>query len=62
MAVALGLPRRRDRARRRRRRGAGRLERVANDRGVLCVVDYAHTPDALERALAALRAADARGG
>jgi UDP-N-acetylmuramoyl-L-alanyl-D-glutamate--2,6-diaminopimelate ligase len=33
----------------------GRLERVANDRGVLCVVDYAHTPDALERAIAALR-------
>jgi UDP-N-acetylmuramoyl-L-alanyl-D-glutamate--2,6-diaminopimelate ligase len=33
----------------------GRLERVANARGVLCVVDYAHTPDALERAIAALR-------
>ncbi|HET6284975.1 MAG TPA: UDP-N-acetylmuramoyl-L-alanyl-D-glutamate--2,6-diaminopimelate ligase [Polyangia bacterium] len=33
----------------------GRLERVDNDRGVLCVVDYAHTPDALERAIAALR-------
>jgi UDP-N-acetylmuramoyl-L-alanyl-D-glutamate--2,6-diaminopimelate ligase len=33
----------------------GRLERVPNGRGVLCVVDYAHTPDALERALAALR-------
>ena len=33
----------------------GRLERVANERGVLCVVDYAHTPDALERAIAALR-------
>jgi UDP-N-acetylmuramoyl-L-alanyl-D-glutamate--2,6-diaminopimelate ligase len=33
----------------------GRLERVPNDRGVLCVVDYAHTPDALERALAAVR-------
>jgi UDP-N-acetylmuramoyl-L-alanyl-D-glutamate--2,6-diaminopimelate ligase len=33
----------------------GRLERVANDRDVLCVVDYAHTPDALERAIAALR-------
>ena len=27
----------------------GRLQRVANERGVLCVVDYAHTPDALER-------------
>ena len=33
----------------------GRLERVANDRGVLCLVDYAHTPDALERALATVR-------
>ncbi len=33
----------------------GRLERVPNERGVLCVVDYAHTPDALERALAAMR-------
>jgi len=33
----------------------GRLERVDNQHGVLCVVDYAHTPDALERAIAALR-------
>jgi UDP-N-acetylmuramoyl-L-alanyl-D-glutamate--2,6-diaminopimelate ligase len=33
----------------------GRLERVDNDAGVLCVVDYAHTPDALERALQTLR-------
>jgi len=33
----------------------GRLEPVANDRGVLCVVDYAHTPDGLERAIAAVR-------
>jgi len=33
----------------------GRLEPVANEAGVLCVVDYAHTPDALERALDALR-------
>jgi UDP-N-acetylmuramoyl-L-alanyl-D-glutamate--2,6-diaminopimelate ligase len=33
----------------------GRLERVANPRGVLCLVDYAHTPDALERAIAAAR-------
>jgi UDP-N-acetylmuramoyl-L-alanyl-D-glutamate--2,6-diaminopimelate ligase len=33
----------------------GRLERVGNDVGVLCVVDYAHTPDALERALCTLR-------
>ena len=33
----------------------GRLERVANSRGVLCLVDYSHTPDALERAIAAVR-------
>jgi UDP-N-acetylmuramoyl-L-alanyl-D-glutamate--2,6-diaminopimelate ligase len=33
----------------------GRLERVPNARGVLCVVDYAHTPDALERAIATMR-------
>jgi UDP-N-acetylmuramoyl-L-alanyl-D-glutamate--2,6-diaminopimelate ligase len=33
----------------------GRLERVANAAGVLCLVDYAHTPDALERALDVLR-------
>lgn len=33
----------------------GRLERVEAPPGILCVVDYAHTPDALERALAALR-------
>jgi UDP-N-acetylmuramoyl-L-alanyl-D-glutamate--2,6-diaminopimelate ligase len=33
----------------------GRLQRVPNDRDVLCVVDYAHTPDALERAIAAVR-------
>jgi UDP-N-acetylmuramoyl-L-alanyl-D-glutamate--2,6-diaminopimelate ligase len=40
----------------------GRLERVANDRGVLCVVDYAHTPDALERAIAAMRPLVGAGG
>jgi len=33
----------------------GRLEAVPNEAGVLCVVDYAHTPDALERALDVLR-------
>jgi UDP-N-acetylmuramyl-tripeptide synthetase len=33
----------------------GRLERVANDRGLGIFVDYAHTPDALERVMAALR-------
>jgi UDP-N-acetylmuramoyl-L-alanyl-D-glutamate--2,6-diaminopimelate ligase len=33
----------------------GRLERVADPRGVTVLVDYAHTPDALARALAAVR-------
>jgi UDP-N-acetylmuramoyl-L-alanyl-D-glutamate--2,6-diaminopimelate ligase len=33
----------------------GRLERVPNQAGVLCLVDYSHKPDALERALAVLR-------
>jgi UDP-N-acetylmuramoyl-L-alanyl-D-glutamate--2,6-diaminopimelate ligase len=33
----------------------GRLQRVPNAVGVLCLVDYAHTPDALERALEVLR-------
>ena len=34
----------------------GRLERVANNTGRFVYVDYAHTPDALENALLALRA------
>lgn len=33
----------------------GRLQRVANDRGLAVVVDYAHTPDALARVVEALR-------
>jgi len=33
----------------------GRLEPVPNDKGVLAVVDYAHTPDALHKILTALR-------
>jgi UDP-N-acetylmuramoyl-L-alanyl-D-glutamate--2,6-diaminopimelate ligase len=33
----------------------GRLERVPNQRGFGVFVDYAHTPDALERVMAALR-------
>jgi len=33
----------------------GRLERVRNDRGLAVFVDYAHTPDALENVLKALR-------
>ncbi len=32
----------------------GRLERVENSRGVTCLVDYAHTGDALENVLATL--------
>ncbi|MDY0189787.1 MAG: UDP-N-acetylmuramoyl-L-alanyl-D-glutamate--2,6-diaminopimelate ligase [Desulfuromonas sp.] len=34
----------------------GRLEPVANERGALIVVDYAHTGDALDKALQALQA------
>jgi len=33
----------------------GRLERVPNQRGVTCLVDYAHTGDALENVLTTLR-------
>jgi UDP-N-acetylmuramoyl-L-alanyl-D-glutamate--2,6-diaminopimelate ligase len=33
----------------------GRLERVDNDKGVLCLVDYSHKPDALDKALEVLR-------
>jgi UDP-N-acetylmuramoyl-L-alanyl-D-glutamate--2,6-diaminopimelate ligase len=40
----------------------GRLQRVNNSRGVLAVVDYAHTPDALERATATLRPLVEAGG
>jgi UDP-N-acetylmuramoyl-L-alanyl-D-glutamate--2,6-diaminopimelate ligase len=40
---------------------AGRLERVGGGMLPLVVVDYAHTPDALEKALAALRPTVAAG-
>ena len=40
---------------------AGRLERFGGGEAPLVVVDYAHTPDALEKALAALRPAVAAG-
>ncbi|MBI2988776.1 MAG: UDP-N-acetylmuramoyl-L-alanyl-D-glutamate--2,6-diaminopimelate ligase [Deltaproteobacteria bacterium] len=33
----------------------GRLERIKNDLGVSVLVDYAHTPDALERVIGAVR-------
>lgn len=35
---------------------AGRMETFAGDRGPLVIVDYAHTPDALEKVLRAARA------
>ncbi|HHL18100.1 MAG TPA: UDP-N-acetylmuramoyl-L-alanyl-D-glutamate--2,6-diaminopimelate ligase [Thiothrix sp.] len=34
---------------------AGRMETIVNDQGILVVVDYAHTPGALEQALQAIR-------
>jgi UDP-N-acetylmuramoyl-L-alanyl-D-glutamate--2,6-diaminopimelate ligase len=34
---------------------AGRMETIANDQDILVVVDYAHTPGALEQALQAIR-------
>ena len=41
----------------------GRMERIAQDGQPLVAIDYAHTPDALEQALRALRPlAEARGG
>jgi UDP-N-acetylmuramoyl-L-alanyl-D-glutamate--2,6-diaminopimelate ligase len=56
MAIARGLPADPIVAGAARLAGVpGRLERIANGRGVLCVVDYAHTPDALARAIAAVR-------
>ena len=33
----------------------GRLERVENSRGIIALVDYAHTPDALEKVLTNMR-------
>ena len=33
----------------------GRMQPVTNQRGIQVVIDYAHTPDALEKALSALR-------
>jgi UDP-N-acetylmuramoyl-L-alanyl-D-glutamate--2,6-diaminopimelate ligase len=33
----------------------GRLEKIANDRGIAILVDYAHSPDALAKVLGAIR-------
>ena len=38
----------------------GRVEKVKNSRGVLALVDYSHTPDALEQALKTLSKLDSR--
>jgi len=40
----------------------GRFERIASIDGVLAIVDYSHTPDALERAIVSARALAAPGG
>jgi UDP-N-acetylmuramoyl-L-alanyl-D-glutamate--2,6-diaminopimelate ligase len=41
----------------------GRMQRLGGDRAPLVVVDFAHTPDAIEKVLQALRpVAEARGG
>ena len=41
----------------------GRMQRLGGDARPLVIVDYAHTPDALEKVLQALRpVADARAG
>lgn len=37
----------------------GRLESIANDKGLYVYVDYAHTPDALENVISSLRAVSA---
>ena len=41
---------------------AGRMQRIGGGSEPLVVIDYAHTPDALEKALDALRPAVAEGG
>ena len=41
---------------------AGRMQRIGGDGKPLVVVDYAHTPDALEKVLTALRPAVSPGG
>ena len=58
VALALALGRTPEQLRRRLRRFGGvpgRLQRVATDDGPMVIVDYAHTPDAVEKALDACR-------
>jgi UDP-N-acetylmuramyl-tripeptide synthetase len=56
VADGLGIPHEAIAAGIERLRGVpGRVERVENSRGLDVFVDYAHTPDALERVIAALR-------
>jgi UDP-N-acetylmuramoyl-L-alanyl-D-glutamate--2,6-diaminopimelate ligase len=40
----------------------GRMQRLGGDKAPLVVIDYAHTPDALDKVLTALRPAVASGG
>jgi UDP-N-acetylmuramoyl-L-alanyl-D-glutamate--2,6-diaminopimelate ligase len=55
--VALGLPTAViERGLTRAQAVPGRLERIANQRGAVALVDYAHTGDALDRVLQALQA------
>ena len=56
MAVGLGLPLENIASGQKKlARVPGRLENIPNDLGVHVLVDYAHTPDALEKALDSLR-------
>jgi UDP-N-acetylmuramoyl-L-alanyl-D-glutamate--2,6-diaminopimelate ligase len=55
MALALGLPREAVEASLAKSQVRGRMELVANDVDLAIVVDYAHSPDALERVIATLK-------
>lgn len=61
--IALGVPKpTMQRAIRSMKPVRGRFEAVASPRGWTAVVDYAHTPDALEKTLTAVRSVFASGG